>query len=117
MLDRRALAEYKRRIDELHADLAEAEANHDGGRIAKLASERDFLLDELSAAAGLGGRHRRLGDDVDRQRKAVRARLRDAIGRIEAVHPELGRHLARAVRTGAFCAYDPEVPVDWTVRP
>jgi hypothetical protein len=117
VLDRRALADYKRRIDELDADLAEAEAHHDEGRTAKLAGERDFLLNELSAAAGLGGRPRRLGDDVDRQRKAVRARLRDAIERIEQAHPDLGRHLARAVRTGTFCAYDPEVPIEWTVRP
>jgi hypothetical protein len=117
VLDRRALAEYKRRIDDLAADLAEAEAHHDQGRTAKLGQERDFLLRELAAAAGLGGRPRRLGDDVDRQRKAVRARLRDAIGRIEETHPDLGRHLTRAVRTGTFCTYDPEVPVDWTVRP
>jgi hypothetical protein len=117
VLDRRAIAEYKRRIDDLDADLAEAEAHHDEGRVAKLAGERDFLLNELAAAAGFGGRSRRLGDDVDRQRKAVRARLRDAIGRVEAAHPDLGRHLARAVRTGTFCAYDPEVPIDWSVRP
>jgi hypothetical protein len=116
LLDRRALAEYKRRLDELDADLAEAEAHHDEGTVAKLATERDFLLAELAAASGLGGRRRRLGDDVDRQRKAVRARLRDAITRIDSVHPDLGRHLTRAVRTGAFCAYDPEVPVAWTVR-
>lgn len=117
VLDRRALAEYKRRIDELDTDLAEATGHHDEGRVAKLAAERDFVLTELSAAAGLGGRHRRLGDDVDRQRKAVRARLRDAIRRVEATHPDLGRHLDRAVRTGTFCAYDPEVRIEWNVRP
>jgi hypothetical protein len=117
VLDRRALVEYKRRIDELDADLAEAEAHHDLGRTARLAEERDFLLHELAAATGLGGRPRKLGDDVDRQRKAVRARLRDAIERVEEAHPDLGRHLGRAVRTGTFCAYDTEVPVAWTVRP
>jgi hypothetical protein len=40
----------------------------------------------------------------------VTARIRDAIRHLEAVHPELGRHLARAVRTGTFCSYDPESP-------
>ena len=116
VLDRRALSQYKRRLDELDVDLAEAEAHHDEGHIGKLVGERDFLLAELGAAAGLSGRRRRLGDDVDRQRKAVRARLRDAIGRVDEAHADLGRHLARAVRTGTFCAYDPEVPVEWTVR-
>ena len=116
-LDRRALTEYRRRLAELNDDLAEAEEHHDEGRAAKLVAEREFLLAELTGAVGLGGRTRRLGDDVDRARKAVRARVRDAITRIEVVHPELGRHLDRAVRTGTLCSYDPETPVRWTVRP
>ena len=115
-LDRRALAEYRRRLAELDDELAEAEAHHDEGRAARLAAEREFLRAELAGAVGLGGHARRLGDDADRARKAVRARVRDAIARIEEVHPALGRHLARAVRTGTFCSYDPEKPVRWTVR-
>lgn len=116
VLDRRAVAEFRRRLADLDAELSEAEGHHDEGRAAKLAAERQFLLDELAGAAGLGGRSRRMSDDVDRARKAVRARVRDAIGRVETAHPELGRHLARAVQTGTFCSYDPEVPVRWTVR-
>ena len=116
VLDRRAIAEFRRRLADLDDELAEAEGHHDEGRAAKLATERQFLLDELASAAGLGGRSRRMGDDVDRARKAVRARVRDAIARVESAHPELGRHLARAVQTGTFCSYDPEVPVRWTVR-
>jgi len=39
--------------------------------------------------------------------------MRDAMRRIEATHPELGRHLGRSVRTGTFCVYAPEVSVSW----
>lgn len=116
VLDRRAIADFRRRLAELDDELAEAERHNDEGHAARLVGEREFLLAELAAAAGLGGRSRRVGDDVDRARKAVRARMRDAIARVESAHPELGRHLARAVRTGTFCSYDPEVPVRWTVR-
>lgn len=116
VLDRRAIAEFRRRLAHLDDELAEAKGHHDEGRVAKFATERQFLLDELAGATGLGGRSRRMGDDVDRARKAVRARVRDAIARVESAHPELGRHLARAVQTGTFCSYDPEVPVRWTVR-
>jgi hypothetical protein len=116
VLDRRAIAEFRRRLADIDEELAEAEMHHDVGRIGKLAAERQFLLDELAGAAGLGGRSRRMGDDVDRARKAVRARVRDAIAHVESAHPELGRHLARAVQTGTFCSYDPEVPVRWTVH-
>jgi hypothetical protein len=45
----------------------------------------------------------------------VTARIRDAIRWIGAAHPELGRHLARACRTGTFCVYDPDQPVRWSV--
>lgn len=116
VLDRRAIAEFRRRLDDLDDELHEAESHHDQGRAASLAAERQFLLEELARATGFGGRPRRMGDDVDRARKAVRARLREAIARVEAAHPELGRHLARAVQTGTFCAYDPETAVRWTVQ-
>jgi hypothetical protein len=71
------------------------------------------LLEELSRAVGLGGRARRLGDDTERARKAVSARIRDAIARINRAHPALGRHLDQAVATGTRCAYAPAEPVRW----
>ena len=112
-LDATALGAYRRRLTELEEDLADAEADHDVGRRDKLRAERDLLLDELSGAVGLGGRPRRHGDPVERARKAVSARLRDSIRRIGAAHPGLGRHLTSSVRTGTWCSYEPEQPVDW----
>jgi hypothetical protein len=35
----------------------------------------------------------------------VTARIRDAIRRIGAVHPELGAHLSQTVATGVQCSY------------
>jgi hypothetical protein len=32
--------------------------------------------------------------------------------KIAKAHPQLGRHLETAVRTGTFCLYQPERPVD-----
>ena len=75
--------------------------------------EREAVLGELRQATGLGGRGRRLGDPAERARKAVTARIRDAITRIDAVHPELGAHLRDAVTTGTFCTYSPASPVRW----
>jgi len=40
-----------------------------------------------------------------RARSAVSKRIRDAIARIRQVHPQLGRHLAARVETGAVCCY------------
>jgi hypothetical protein len=47
----------------------------------------------------------------------VTARIRDSVRRIEAVHPELGRHLRHAVRTGTACSYEPETATSWRLTP
>jgi hypothetical protein len=47
----------------------------------------------------------------------VTARVRDAVRRIAAHDPELGRHLDRSIRTGTFCSYEPETPVAWRLTP
>ena len=73
--------------------------------------ERDFLVAELTGAYGLGGRPRRAGDPAERARTTVTSRIRDALVRVERENPELGRHLRASVRTGTFCAYEPERPV------
>ena len=76
-------------------------------------AERDFLIAELTHALGIGGRRRRMGDDVERARTAVTARIRDAIGRIDRASPAIGEHFRRSVRTGTYCSYDPPAKVDW----
>lgn len=108
LLDTTARAAYRRRLAELDEDLADARADHDLGRTEHLEARRDALLAELGRAAGLGGRGRPLGSSTtERARKAVTARLRDAIGRIASVHPELGAHLRSSVLTGTVCRYEP----------
>lgn len=112
-LDATAVAAYRARLADLEAEVAEAEANNDIGRVSRLLEEKDFLVTELAGSLGLAGRRRRPGDPVERARKAVTARLRDTIKRITKVHPLLGRHLTNAVHTGTFCSYEPEQPVIW----
>jgi hypothetical protein len=112
-LDRTAVAAYRTRLRELEDDLAEAEAGHDAARASKIRTEREFLIAELTGAVGLGGRARRPGDPVERARKAVAGRIKDAIERIENVHPQLARHLGHSVHTGTFCSYEPEHPMRW----
>ena len=117
VLDPRARADFKRRITDLDEDLAEAEAHHDLGRFERVESERDSLLDELRRATGHAGRDRGLGPStVERARKAVTARLRDTIGRIEVVLPELGSHLDRSIVTGTHCRYQPAEPLTWDLQ-
>lgn len=113
VLDADARRQYERRIRELQAELAEAEDHNDIGRVEIATAELDALVDELSAAVGLGGRTRRTGGTSERARTAVTRRIRTAIAHLSEHHPELGRHLDAAIQTGTYCAYRPERPVSW----
>ena len=115
VLDDRARAAHRTRLARLDEELAEADTHYDIERSARLAAERDALIDELTYATGLGGRRRRLGDVTERARTTVTARIRDAIGRIERVHPELGGHLRTSIVTGARCSYRPAETVRWSI--
>ncbi len=107
LLDRAALTAYRSRIAELDDELDDARGAADPARVERAADEREQLLAELRRDTRPDGSSRRLGGDAERARKAVSARIRDAIGRIEAVLPELGRHLDRSVTTGTTCRYEP----------
>ncbi|MCU1449887.1 MAG: ATPase-like protein, partial [Acidimicrobiales bacterium] len=115
VLDERARREFRRRLADLDVELAEAEGDNDLGRIGSVKSERDAIAHELAAALGLGGRARALGDPAERARKAVSARIRDAVDRIGAAHAGLGSHLQTSIRTGTFCCYAPPSAVLWRV--
>jgi HAMP domain-containing protein len=112
-LDAEARTQYRSRLADLEEEISEDDANNNAERASRAREEREFLLAELGAAVGLGGRSRRLLDPAERARKAVRERVDDAITHIEKAHYGLGKHLRRSVRTGIFCIYDPTDATAW----
>jgi hypothetical protein len=112
-IDATARAAYRRRLRELEEEAEDADAAGDAVRSRRIAEEKDALVRQLSAAYGIGGHVRRAGSPAERARTAVTARVRAAVRRVAAVHPELGRHLGTAVRTGTLCVYEPENPPAW----
>ena len=115
MLDAQAQREVRSRIRDLQQELDEAEGLHDLGRSERARAELDRLVDGLASTLGIGGRSRKLGSAAERARSSVTWRIRNAIRKVAAAHPRLGQHLDNAVRTGTFCVYRPETPVDWLV--
>ena len=116
VLDETAKAAYQARLAELAGEIEDAEDTGRTGRAEALRAERDALVHELAAAAGLGRRDRKLGDEAERARKTVSARVRDALAKIGPVYPELADHLRSSLRMGTRCSYSPAEPVTWTVR-
>src|SRR5213078_132175 len=112
VLDRRALADYRERLADLHRELEDAERCNDEGRVARARAELDFIAGELASAFGLGGRSRRADSPIERARKAVAHSLQPRAHRARAspagpppppVHPDgHGLHLRGARRARAL---------------
>jgi len=107
VIDEEARQQYQARVAALREELEEAESWNDAGRTERARGELEFLRRELAKAVGLGGRERRVGAAAERARINVQRRIRDAIRRVEAHHPDLAKHLDRAVKTGTYCSYNP----------
>ncbi len=117
LLDEQARQAYRRRLAEVDEDIAEAEEMGDPERAALARADRDHLVAELARAFGLGGRARAAASSSERARGSVTRAIRYALGRVAEQHPTLADHLERTVRTGTYCAYepDPRAPITWRV--
>jgi hypothetical protein len=113
--DAQARDAYRRRLADLDAEISEAQAANDLGRIPRLQFERERLAAELAAAFGIDGRPRRVGSAVERARINVRNSIVTARRVLDARAPRLGKHLEVSIRTGVYCSYRPERATPWTL--
>jgi hypothetical protein len=89
------------------------------GRDAVGEPDQLVALVELDAlAVGLGGRDRKAVSNAERARVNVTRAIRGVLKRVAEFDADLGRELESTVRTGTFCAYepDPRRPVTWTIE-
>ena len=118
-LDDQAREAYRRRLVDIDDDIEDATRTNDVARLELAQHDRDYLIQELARAVGLGGRGRLAGATAERARTSVTRSIRYATARIDEHHPSLGNHLRHAISTGTYCSYapDPRVPVVWTTTP
>ncbi|MFF4195081.1 hypothetical protein [Nonomuraea sp. NPDC001831] len=107
VLDDLARETYRQRLTQLQADIDELEAMNDLERAAALRLEREWLVAELSAATGIGGRARPFTGTEERARIAVGKAIRRAISRVSSADQALGDELRATVHTGVRCSYRP----------
>ncbi|MEV0620799.1 hypothetical protein AB0I81_46265 [Nonomuraea sp. NPDC050404] len=107
LLDDSARDAYRQRLSTMQAEIDELDAMHDLERAAALRLEREWLMSELAAATGIGGRARPFAGDGERARIAVGKAIRRALARIAAVDRAIGEELRATVQTGVRCSYRP----------
>jgi predicted ATPase len=117
--DRTAREAYRRRLEDLDEALDRADRSGDRQRADAAAAEREALVAHLGAAFDRHGRPRPSYADVERARVSASRLVRSAIDRIADVHPTLGEHLRRTIRTGTHCSYlpDPRHAPAWRLQP
>lgn len=117
LLDATARQAFRRRVEELRLEVEELLDRSENARAAQAQEECDALVAHLAAAYGLGGRSRRAASAAERARLNVTRSVRTAIARICEQVPAAGEVLDKGVRTGQFCAFepDPAAPVRWSV--
>jgi len=109
ILDPQARAAYKRRLEELRDEIEEAQALDDTARADHIEQERDFLIQEIASAVGLGGRERRAAAPAERARVNVTRAIKAALEKLATYHPVLRHHLKATIYTGLFCSYTPDL--------
>jgi hypothetical protein len=110
--DARARREYRDRLDDLRAELDDADRCCDQGRSVRLRAEIDLLVSQLTRRFTV---HAHSRGPADTARKAVTKVLRTQIGKLLDEHPLLGEHLRDSVRMGIVCVYRPRTPTTWDV--
>jgi hypothetical protein len=117
LLDADAKSAYRRRVEDLRDEIEEAESFNDPERAARAREEMEMIAEQLAGAVGLGGRDRRAASTSERARVNATRSIRSVLKRIAEYDERLGHELEATVRTGTFCAYepDPRAPVEWKV--
>jgi hypothetical protein len=109
LVDRTALHAYRRRLLELDEDIDDATLDNDPERRVRAETERRAVIDELGRVSRRHYQPRTFANHpTERARKAVAARIRDAIRKLGGVLPEMARHLEGTIVTGTYCRYRPD---------
>ena len=111
--DEQASAEYRVTLRHLPERLEEAREIGDVEGATDIEEEMHLIAQELTRGKGIGGRSRKAKSPAERARVNVTKQINAAVKRIYGEHQALGQFLSNTVKTGIFCSYRPDRPVNW----
>ncbi len=113
VLDEQARLALRKRYSERKNELETAERHNDEGTVISARNEMEELEAQVRESYGLGGRDRRMGDEVEKAAKRVSMAVDRAIKQIEKHSQPLANHLRNSLKMGRFMSYRPEEDISW----
>ena len=83
--------------------------------LEELGKEEEAIFHELKTYFRPNGKPKREQGPTDNIRRAVQARIKNALEAIKKMHSSLYDHLKRSIRTGTTCIYSPPDDIPWVV--
>lgn len=113
IIDQQAIQNYQTRLEELVNERAEAERDGDESWLDRIDSETEQIGDELIRTTGLGGKTRKMGDELQNLRRRISKTISEAIAKISENDRQLGHHLTNNIYTGIMMSYRPDRDIQW----
>jgi hypothetical protein len=107
------VANYRKRLSTIRAELEGAEETGDHLLKKELQAEKEALEKQLLQAVGMGGKLRKNPDETKRQANAVSEAISRSLKIMEKIHPALRQHLFNAINRGEYLSYTPETDISW----
>ncbi|MBA3017250.1 hypothetical protein KKG29_05805 [Patescibacteria group bacterium] len=107
------VANYRKRLTDIHNELAEADETEDLLLKKELLKEKQGLEKQLLQAVGMGGKLKKNPDETKRQANAVSEAITRSLKTIDKNHHSLWQHLLNAINRGEYLSYAPETDISW----
>lgn len=113
IVDEETKKKWRERYELCATELAQAERDHDEARSMEVKKDFNAFGQEIYTVYGLGGKSRRMGDEIDKLRKRVSMSIRRAKQKLKKHIPAFYSHLQCSLETGSFLIYKPEKQINW----
>ncbi len=115
--DRTAVNQYRKKVQMLLTEKAEAEDEGDHERVDQIEEDLAQIAAAITGAVGKGGRLRKVADKRKNVRDAFRIAVNRAITHIGQYDKAMAEHLKASIKHSNEVAYRPEIAIAWEVRP
>jgi hypothetical protein len=114
IFDNQGKALLKAHCQKMIARIGELRTRGDHEGVDKLMAELEDIETHLNKSTNHLGRSRTLPDEIQREINRISKAISRTIKKASINYQELGSHLDKAIKKGAFFSYEPDAETKWT---